>query len=239
LTLLERTTNLKDRCGSLGNLSTRIDLATNLSTRLAELNGAAANLPACLATIRLLRDAGISIENMPDELRRARAVLGKIQSRFLQSRTADSLTRGQDWKQLLRELPATVRALQMLATQTWRAHVERAFAGEAPAIIEARLARTDQNQEALTRYRQAYENFSRAGATLPADMDDVEAVRKAAKNLASIAKDFDFDVPNAVKKFLDALPQGGAPLDLLTDEVRAWIAAQGQTNRFRVIAGGR
>jgi hypothetical protein len=70
-------------------------------------------------------------------------------------------------------------------------------------------------------------------------MDGVQAVGQAAENLASIAKDFDFDVPDAVKKFLDALPQGGAPLSLLTDEVRAWITGQGQTNRYRVIAGGR
>jgi hypothetical protein len=64
------------------------------------------------------------------------------------------------------------------------------------------------------------------------------AIRLTAENLAAIAKDFDFDVPDAVKQFLDALPQGGAPLSLLTDEVRAWIIGQGQTDRYRVVAGG-
>jgi hypothetical protein len=239
LTLLERTTSLKDRCTSLENLSTRIDEASTLNARLAELNGAAAKLPVCLDTIRLMRDAGIAFDEVPDTLRGARSALAKVQNRFAQNRTAAALTRGQDWRQLLQELPATVRAFEALATQAWTRYVDRIFAGEAPSVIENRLARTDVNQRALKRYRQAYDNLSRAGVTLPGGMDDVEAVRKAAENLASIAKDFDFDVPDSVKRFLDALPQGGAPLSLLTDEVRAWITKQGQANRYRVIAGGK
>ncbi len=238
MTLLERTTSLKDRCLSLQNLNSRIDEATILSTRLAELDRMAANLPACLATVRLLRSVGIVFDEVPDALRRALSALAKIQSRFAQNRTAAALTRGQDWKQLLQELPATIRALEEGTTHAWKQYVERIFAGEAPAVIESRLARTDRNQDALRRYRQAYDGFSRSRAAPPKGMDDVEAIRKAAENLASIAKDFDFDVPDAVKRFLDALPQGGAPLSLLTDEVRAWITGQGQTNRYRVVAGG-
>jgi hypothetical protein len=238
LTLFERTTSLKDRCAKLEHLNSRIDAAAALSTRLSELNGKAANLAPCIVTIRLLRDAGIAFDEVPDALLRARSALAKIQSRFAQNRTAGALTRGRDWNQLLGELSATIRALDERAAQAWKRFVERTFAGEAPAVVESRLARTDRNQEALKRYRQSYDGFSRAGANLPESMDDVEAVRRAAENLASIAKDFDFDVPDAVKRFLDALPQGGAPLSLLTDEVRAWITRQGQTNRYRVIAGG-
>lgn len=239
MTLTERTATLKDRCTRLENLSSTIDEAATFSTRFAELNESVEDMPACLANIRRLRDASVSIGEVPDALHRARSALKKIQSRFAQSRTAASLTRGQDWNQLLRELPATIRAFDALAMQAWKRYVDNIFVGEAPDVVETRLARTDPNQEALRRYKQAYDGFSRAGLTLPESMNDIEAVRQAAKNLAAIAADFDFDVPDAVKKFLDALPQGGAPLSLLTEEVRTWITTQGQTNRYRVIAGGR
>ena len=239
MTLLERTTSLKERCTKLENLSARIDEATTLRMRLTELNGAVADVPACLTSIGLLREAGIAFDKMPDALTAASSNLAKIQSRFAQNRKAAALTRGQDWNKLLQDLPAAVRALEKIAAQAWKQYVERNFAGDPPTVIESRLAQTDRNKEALKRYRLAYDGFSRAVVALPKSMGDVESVRKAAEDLASIAKDFDFDVPDAVKKFLDAVPQGGAPLILLTDEVRAWITGQGQTNRYRVISGGR
>jgi hypothetical protein len=49
---------------------------------------------------------------------------------------------------------------------------------------------------------------------------------------------FDHDVPASVRAFLEALPKG-APLSLLTAEVRQWITEKGLTNRYLVVPDSR
>jgi hypothetical protein len=39
-----------------------------------------------------------------------------------------------------------------------------------------------------------------------------------------------------VKQFLQAIANGGADLDLLTDEVRRWLQQQGSTGRYQIVA---
>ncbi len=43
--------------------------------------------------------------------------------------------------------------------------------------------------------------------------------------------------PDAVRQFLSAVARGGAPLSMLTDDVRAWIAANMAERSFKLVAG--
>lgn len=43
--------------------------------------------------------------------------------------------------------------------------------------------------------------------------------------------------PNAVREFLSAVARGGAPLNLLTDEVRTWLTANRAELCFKIAAG--
>ena len=62
--------------------------------------------------------------------------------------------------------------------------------------------------------RLSYQSFRAAFEALPQDVATVERVRQLANDLTETAKSFDFDVPQEVKAFLEAMQAGGAPLAL-------------------------
>jgi hypothetical protein len=43
--------------------------------------------------------------------------------------------------------------------------------------------------------------------------------------------------PDTVRQFVSAVTRGGASLAMLTDDVRAWVAANGAEQSFRIVAG--
>ena len=45
----------------------------------------------------------------------------------------------------------------------------------------------------------------------------------------------DFDVPGEVKRFLEEIQSGGAPLDLLTDTVKDWLKANNAFDSYRIL----
>lgn len=236
MTLVERTSSLKERCSNLQALGSKIEEAGNLGIRLAELRRAAEKLPARLETITLLKEAGVDVEATVASMPRVLATVAKIKSRFTQGREAASLTKGQDWNVLMRELPKVIEELDKSAFEGWKRHADRLFAGDAPAAVERTLAQTEGNKAALQRYRQTYERFARLRTTIPGSVAEIGELTRVADDLKAVK--FDHDVPASVRKFLEALPKG-APLSMLNDEVREWIEKQGLSNRYIVVAVGR
>lgn len=234
--LVERTSALKTRCNNLKGLGEKITEAGNLGTRLGELRGAAEKLPARLETIAMLKQAGIAVEARVESVPRVRAAVAKIKGRFAQTREAVALTRGQDWNVLMRELPHVIEGLEESAATGWKGYADRLFAGDAPTAVERTLAQTDGNKASLQRYRQAYERYARLRASTPASATEIGELTRVAEELKQVK--FDHDVPDSVRTFLEALPKG-APLNLLTDEVRAWIDKHGLANRYHVVPGSR
>ena len=65
-------------------------------------------------------------------------------------------------------------------------------------------------------------------------------MRLLAEQLEAAAQDFNFDVPEPVKAFLEAVQSvAGAPLDLLTAEVRDWLKANNSFDSYRISAKGQ
>ena len=236
MTLVERTAALRERCEGLATLDEKIDKAQALGTRFAELRSAAENLSEILATAAMLEKAGISVSPPAASVAQVQNAIAKIKTRFGQSREADALTKGQDWRVLIRELPKVVSDLESAASESWESHAQQLFSGDAPAAVHRTLAPTDANKAALFKYRQTHERYSRLKSNLPKSLEEVAELGRIAEELKAVK--FDHDVPASVRKFLEALP-AGAPLALLTDEVREWIEREGVTKRYQVVVASR
>lgn len=236
MTLAEKTIALRERCTNLSTLGDRIEEAKKLGTRLADLRGIAEKLPESLKTIDMLAKAGVAVQGSASSASQVRNAIAKIKTRFAQAREADALTKGQEWKVLIRELPKVVGELEESAAEGWETHAQQLFSGDAPSAVERTLAPTDANKAALVKYRQAHERYVRLRGSVPAGPEAVAELARVAKELKSV--NFDYDVPASVRKFLEALP-AGAPLALLTAEVRDWIEKQGLVKRYSVVVANR
>lgn len=236
MTLIERTIALKERCTDLSTLGDRIEEAKKLGGRLAELRGVADKLPDRLKTIDMLTKAGVAVPSPASAVPQVRNAIAKIKARFAESREPEALTKGQDWKVVIRDLPKVVGELEDAAAEGWGAHAHQLFAGDSPLAIERTLAPTEANKAAIIKYRQAHERYVRLRGSVPEGPEGVAELARVAEELKS-AK-FDRNVPASVRKFLEALPNG-APLTLLTAEVRDWIDEQGLAKGYLVVAANR
>jgi hypothetical protein len=234
--LLERTLALKRRAEALGDLQFQIEEASLLQRRLDEVTPAAAGLAELSEKVALLGQAGLRLSFAPDTVGSARTRLDRVRTRFAESRTAAALTKGRDWERLISDLKEAARAVRSELQALWTSHVDDFFTGEPPAQMSARLAKTDKNKEALSRYSQAFAELNQLAGGLPETLADVERAKEVAHRLGAIARDFELDVPASIKAFLDAVALGGAPFNLVTEEVCDWLERNGLTDRYKVVA---
>jgi len=87
----------------------------------------------------------------------------------------------------------------------------------------------------VTRIQKAQERVSRLQATVPTGESDVGRFEDLMSEFdAAWAELGSDDVPREVLEFLRTAGRDGAPLDLLTDEVRDWLAERGILQSLRV-----
>ena len=238
MTLLERITDLKRRAAKLQGCRADVDEVQRLQQLLADARVLSEGLGIEVALLHLLRGQGLPLPNAPadPDAGAALTTLHPLRKRFTEKRRAESLTQGQDWTRFKERTETARSRAATTLDQAWRDFVASAYSGVKPADLERSLAPTDGNNLRLQRYRSAYNELGVLSRRRPTGREDFDRVRELARLLREIHQGFDFTVPDAVKRFLDALAAGGADLDLLTDEVRVWLQQQGCAGRYQIVA---
>lgn len=250
MTLLERIADLKRRAAEQQGRQDGLDEAGKLQPLLKEANALSQGLGAEVTQMHLLRDQGLPLPDAPAGPNGSAALttLDRLLKRFAEKRRAESLTRGQDWTRFKDSTKAARTQAATALDLAWRSFVTGAYSGDKPADLERSLALTNVNNERLSSYRVAYEEWIRLANRRPTGREDFDRVRELAQLLRELARvlkeprqgpDFsvpDFSEPDAVKHFRQAIAKGGADLDLLTDEVRAWLQHQGSTGGYQIVA---
>lgn len=238
-TLPQRAAALKGRLSRLHDLAAKVDEASNLERLRQDLSRRVDRLEPARQTQALLRANAIVVAVPPSVHKAARRADGMLE-KFKAEPTSATLKKGQTWKTLLDELETAATELGQGVGKAWRTSRDRVFSGDAPATLRSRLARTTENDRALEQYRKLYQELEAAYATTPADQAAIDQVRRLAKQLETASQGFDFDVPEAVKAFLEAVQSvGGASLALLTDEVIDWLKTNHSYDAYRISAKAR
>jgi hypothetical protein len=238
-TLPARAAALRKRLVELDKMSSNVTEAHNLEGLRVEIASRAERLGAQLDKATVLAGDNISVAH-PASLIAVRKRATGLLERFITDPKAATLKRGQVWTALLREVDAASRDLAAAVLSAWRAHRATVFAGDTPPALRGKLARTNANDEAFKTYEALYERLKAAFDDLPSSQGDLDKVGALAAQLEQIAQGFDFDVPAEVKRFLEAvLSITGAPLVLLTPEVRQWLEANGSLESYTIRSTGR
>lgn len=235
--LPERARALRDRLVTLDQMGANVAEAGLLEDLRSDLAAPAAELSRALDQRALLVDSGIAaaaLATLDAARKRAAALLEK----FAADKNAAMLKKGVGWANLVRDIKAASSDVAAMVVRIWKAYRQEVFTGEAPGIVKGRIAFTSANAAAFERYEQLHESFRLEFDRLPADRAAIERVRSLAGALTETAKAFDYDVPAEVKRFLEAVQSGGAPLDLLTDTVKTWLTDNDAFTSYRIVPRG-
>jgi len=236
MTLIDRIEALSERASGLVALDRRRAESAKLQQLLAKASPMNDKLGTEIQQMRLLHDEGINVAPDSTSAEATRKTLARLINRFNQNRTADSLTKGRDWKLLEDQTQTTCKELTDALKTAWSQFIATAYTGESPSHLERSLAVTDRNVDQLRLYKQTYTQLNGLTRNRPQERGDFARARELARQLGEIYQRFDFDVPEAVKRFLQAVADGGADLDLLTEEVLGWLQQQGSNGHYRIVA---
>jgi hypothetical protein len=237
-----RAKALRERLVVLYRLGASVEETGLLEDLRSDLETPATELRRVLDQRALLEGSGIETPE-PPSLETARRRAAALLEKFLAERKAATLKKGSGWSNLLKEITAASTDLSAVVVRSWKGYRQSVFTGEAPALVKGRIAFTPANNAAFRKYEQLHQAFRSEFDKLPTDKAAIERVKDLAARLTETAKEFDFDVPTDVKRFLEAIQAGGAKLDLLTDAVLEWLKENNAFDNYRIVPrsadGGR
>ncbi|TCL89544.1 hypothetical protein C8J38_11235 [Rhizobium sp. PP-WC-2G-219] len=229
-----RVSTLRSRLASLDAMASNVQEASLLTGLRQDLSKEVDALDRVLSQCEILEAGGVNV-TMPESLNKAREQASRLRDVFIKDPTAKSLKTGNSWINLIKALDDTASAIGNETRVAWRNYRAVVFTGEAPAVIRSRMAGTDKNQTAYQRYEAKHQAFRAAFESLPQKVSDIGQARSLASELNEIFTEFDFHVPADVKAFLDAVQEGGAPLDHLTDTVISWLKENHVFSSYRIV----
>lgn len=234
-TLFERARELRAELEALAEARASAGEAGELSQLRDSLAREFNALREALAGRAVLAKAGLQVPlpSSHDGLRK-RAL--QLRERFEKDPRSEALKRGQVWRTSLEQACDTAQAIASAVRERWRAYEGEIFTGDAPPAVKKVLAPTMANKNALRRYETAFAELHGLFRNSPQSDEDVATAKLKARELADIAKAFDFNVPQEVKAFLEAVLSGGAPLGALTPVVVEWLEENGTFEHYRISA---
>jgi len=229
-----RAKALRDRLLALDRLGANVEETGLLEDLRSDLAPHAAELSRALDERALLIASGIETPE-PPTLKTARKQAATLLERFTSERKAATLKRGNGWANLIKSIKTAASDLGTAAGQSWKGYRQTVFTGEAPSLVKGRIALTPTNNAAFKTYELLHQAFLAEFEKLPVDKAAIDGVKTLAAKLTETAKDFDFDVPVDVKRFLEAIQTGGAKLELLTDAVLKWLEENNAVDNYRIV----
>jgi hypothetical protein len=234
---MERCTELQTQLSRLGKAQDNQEKARILGARRDELEERKVLLTrlAAAASI-LLEHRHLAPKQFPavDTAQESRAV---VRERL--DTDPETLTTGRGYATFIKRLDKINHTLRNQVSSAWSDLVRRHEGGD-----ERFLAQVEQvpgQAEAVAAIRLARTELERASAQEPVSeeqyADFLGCSRNLQRALAGLQPD-DFPV-EVLRFFKQAQSVGGAPLSLLTEDVRAWLERKGMLERLRIRFDGK
>jgi hypothetical protein len=136
---------------------------------------------------------------------------------------------------LLRKLDSFSGSVRTQLISAWRAYAGSRMGNVADLqLLASTLASIESVASLAASLQRVLGELGRVQAELPT-RESQALLEQAESRLAELEAALQ---PAAVRRFLSAVARSGAPLDLLTDDVRTWLSANRAELRFKIVAGG-
>jgi hypothetical protein len=240
MSLMDHALDIKARLLALQQWSQRKYDAQALDTRKREWTDQLLELKKVVNQLDWMDVRQPGLAECKEQVGLARHLICQSQQVLSDGGGNDELTHAKEWEKTIKATEKAVTMLREFAKVTWKKSIDNfgSFRSRSAIEITLPLSRPG-NRETIEEYATVYGNYQRmARQDGPLTCDDFIRVEQLALQLREIAERFNFaEVPEAVAKFFAAIDSGqGAPLSLLTNEVRDWLTAEGQSDSFIVLS---
>ena len=235
MTILSECHSLNERVETIVALQESKTETEALSARLAESRDLLDRVKEALKKVQFLNSNEIEVDVKLTGRMDPMAPLERIIQRFSEKPEASSLSSGRDWSKLRDQGLEWSKKLETEVSSAWKRFIDGLCQGQSPEGLQATLAKTGNNTRALEEFTDVYDSLVSLKSEFPDDPTDVENARVLSEQLKIISQSFDYDVPDEVKQFLAAVDQGGASLELLTEEVISWLHANQSESQYHVV----
>jgi hypothetical protein len=233
MALLADATATYERLKKLRTISEGADEAKAIESLRVDLAQLATSVNGLACSRELFCEHEVRLSAI-SELASTRESVQKARDRFREAPKATTLRQGTRWKSLTEKLQSVANKTKLAQDDDWRRHFDQNFfGGLAPAKRAATLAKTPENERALTRYTELYKSFIQYRLKPPTSAENFQELQLLSQQLTAIK--FQEDVPDAVRTFLEALSTG-AGLHLLSAEVLEWLRDNGLLANYVVRA---
>ncbi len=159
----------------------------------------------------------------------------KVLSRLNENENVKELTRDTAWTRLLNSCEGLTEAIAVAGRNAWRSYLDTFGTLESPATLRLRTPPTPTNEEAIDAYERSYSKFILIERRdLPQSSDDLVQVTAHIASCRVAFAQIQFDLPDDVRFFYEAISTGKATLAHVTPNVATWLGEQSQLERFRV-----
>ena len=217
-----------------------VEEARELANKKNELRDLVGAIKSLAERRDWLGQGGVPLSRAPD-VNRPKQLCGRILDRFIESPKSDTLVRNRGWVNLLDALSTFNVTEETQQKQDWREYFARKLFGGAPPEQRKQTLTLSLpvNKDAFARYEHMYRLVSQYKNAVPNSKEQLVNVQTWSEQLAAINSEFveNDDVPVAVQAFFTATATGyGASLELLTEEVIAWLRVSNMLNNYAVRA---
>jgi hypothetical protein len=192
-----------------------------------------------------LRDAVLAVTNSLKAIARRRELVGNLDpskcvervQRIREALKTDplSITKGRDFSNMKKAFEKFAEDGRAATEATWEQYMPKAR----PSVDTNQLAQAEQQKDFVTTASQLKTRAKYAekiGKKPPANEEEFMEIESAWEDIRRMIAELPHvaDDPN-VQEFLKATnSQSGASLDLLTNEVRAWLAENNVADKYRI-----
>lgn len=236
--LLERAAGLAEKITRYQQLKSAANQAEQFRTRAEQVGRAATLIGQAHQAIQAFEEAGIAIDFVP-----ANAVGLAEKATTLKAIATANPAELIDPPFNLRydftdRINGIATAVSKATADAWRSYVEANGPGGSEDVLDA-LARLPQLRVGVARIRSCREAIARLAAPPPDDPKDAIArLRTLVADHRAAWADLTADnIPSVVISFIRSCAGEGAPLTLLTEEVRAWLQSRDLLAAFRIRIG--
>ena len=150
------------------------------------------------------------------------------------------LTSDASWVRLLASVDGLAAEIESSVKSAWKAYIDEQGTLEDPTWLRDRAPSTPINDTAIAAYRTHYSVYATlVRLPMPRSAGDPTQLSQSIAACRTEVAKITFDVPPDLQRFFQAIQSGTANLASVTPGVLAWLAENGQLERYRVRSAGQ